>query len=142
MDEQNAPSGRAPAIPLDRLARAYRRIRHEIAELTSEYENKVEVLKDQQQTIKNAIKDIMLEQGATSTRTAAGTVVLTVKTRYNTSDWESMKQFILDHEALDLLERRIHQTNMSQFLEENPGVVPPGLNAFSEYDVSVRKPTS
>jgi len=30
---------------------------------------------------------------------------------------------------------------MAQFLEENPGVVPPGLNSTSEYDISVRKPT-
>jgi hypothetical protein len=31
---------------------------------------------------------------------------------------------------------------MSQFLEENPGLVPPGLNSFSEFDVSVRKQTN
>jgi hypothetical protein len=31
---------------------------------------------------------------------------------------------------------------MKQFLEENPGVVPPGLNSDSEYAITVRKPTS
>jgi len=30
---------------------------------------------------------------------------------------------------------------MSKFLEENPTLVPPGLQADTEYDVSVRKPT-
>jgi hypothetical protein len=30
---------------------------------------------------------------------------------------------------------------MKQFLEENPGVLPPGLNSNAEYDISVRKPT-
>jgi hypothetical protein len=39
------------------------------------------------------------------------------------------------------LEKRIAQTNMAQFLEENPGVVPPGLNSMTEYAISVRKPT-
>jgi hypothetical protein len=48
---------------------------------------------------------------------------------------------MIEHEAIDLLEKRIAQTNMAQFLEENPGVVPPGLNSSSEYDISVRKPT-
>jgi hypothetical protein len=30
---------------------------------------------------------------------------------------------------------------MNKFLEENPTLVPPGLQADTEYDVSVRKPT-
>jgi hypothetical protein len=30
---------------------------------------------------------------------------------------------------------------MSMFLEENPGVLPEGLNSFTEYNISVRKPT-
>jgi len=80
--------------------------------------------------------------GVTSVRTAQGTVVLSVKTRYNTQDWDSFKKFVVEHDAVDLLEKRIAQTNMSQFLEENPGLVPPGLNSSSEYDISVRKPTN
>lgn len=129
-------------IPLGTLARVYRKIRAEMQVIQQDYDTKMEALKAQQDEVKNAIKDIMLAQDATSTRTAYGTVILSIKTRYATQDWDSMKQFIIDNDALDLLERRIHQSNMKQFLEENPGVVPPGLNTFSEYDVSVRKPTS
>ncbi len=129
-------------IPLDRLAKIYRKIRAEIAELTQEYDTKVEALKAQQDEIKNAMKDMMKTMGVTSVRTAQGTVVLSVKTRYNTQDWDSFKKFVVEHDAVDLLEKRIAQTNMSQFLEENPGLVPPGLNSTSEYDISVRKPTN
>lgn len=129
-------------IPLDRLAKIYRKIRSEIAALTQEYDTKVEVLKAQQEELKNAMKDMMKTMGVTSVRTAQGTVVLSVKTRYNTQDWDSFKKFVVEHDAVDLLEKRIAQTNMSQFLEENPGLVPPGLNSHSEYDISVRKPTS
>lgn len=129
-------------IPLDRLAKIYRKIRSEIAALTQEYDTKVEVLKAQQEELKNAMKDMMKTMGVTSVRTAQGTVVLSVKTRYNTQDWDSFKKFVVEHDAVDLLEKRIAQTNMSQFLEENPGLVPPGLNSHSEYDISVRKPTN
>ena len=129
-------------IPLDRLAKIYRKIRTEITTLTQDYDTKVEALKAQQDEIKNAMKDMMKMMGVTSVRTAQGTVVLSVKTRYNTQDWDSFKKFVVEHDAVDLLEKRIAQTNMSQFLEENPGLVPPGLNSSSEYDISVRKPTS
>jgi ribosomal protein L4 len=129
-------------IPLDRLAKIYRKIRSEIATLTQDYDTKVEALKAQQEELKNAMKDMMKTMGVTSVRTAQGTVVLSVKTRYNTQDWDSFKKFVVEHDAVDLLEKRIAQSNMSQFLEENPGLVPPGLNSHAEYDISVRKPTS
>ena len=128
-------------VPLDKLAKIYRKLRSKIADLTQEYDTQVEVLKAQQDEIKNAMKDQMKALGVTSVRTPEGTVVLSVKTRYSTQDWDEFKKFILAHEAIELLEKRIAQTNMKQFLDENPGVVPPGLNSTSEFDISVRKPT-
>ena len=128
-------------IPLDKLAKIYRKLRGKITELTQEYDTKVEVLKSQQDEIKNAMKDQMKALGVTSVRTAEGTVVLSVKTRYSTQDWDEFKKFVLEHEALELLEKRIAQTNMALFLEENPGLVPAGLNSMTEYAISVRKPT-
>jgi nitrogen-specific signal transduction histidine kinase len=129
------------AVPMDKLAKVYRKMATRIQELTQAYENEVEELKRQQDTVKIALKDQMLALGVSSVRTDQGTVVLSTKTRYNTQDWDSFKTFVLQHEAVDLLEKRIAQTNMSTFLEENPGLVPPGLNSVSEYAISVRKPT-
>jgi len=128
-------------IPLDKLARVYRKIRDRVQLLTKEYESQVEELKAQQNEIKIAMKDQMLALGSSSIRTSEGTIVLAQKVRYYTDDWDSFKTFVIEHEALDLFEKRIHQTNMVTFLEENPGVVPAGLNSMTEYDVSVRKPT-
>jgi RAB protein geranylgeranyltransferase component A len=128
-------------VPLDKLARIYRRIRAEITTLTQEYDTKVEALKAQQEELKNAMKDQMKAMGVTSVRTPEGTVVMSVKTVYDTNDWDSFKQFVVANDAVDLLQKRIAQTNMKQFLEENPGLVPPGLNSRAEYDISVRKPT-
>ena len=129
-------------VPLDKLAKVYRKIRTSIQELTTEYETQVEGLKAQQQEISNAIKDHMLVTGVKTVRTDEGTIILSQKTRYSTHDWDSFKSFVLEHQVLDLFEKRIAQTNMKQFLEENPGVVPPGLNSDSEYAITVRKPTS
>jgi len=128
-------------IPMDKLAAVYIKIRTKIAELTKEYDTEIEKLKEQQEQIKFAVKDKMLELGLESMRTTAGTISLTTKTRYNTQDWDSFKNFIVAHDVVDLLEKRIAQGNMKKFLDDNPGLVPPGLNATTEYDISVRKPT-
>ena len=128
-------------IPLDKLVKIYRKLRTRMTALTQEYDTQAEVLKAQQDEVKNAIKEQMKAMGVTSVRTTEGTAVMSVKTRYYTQDWDSFKKFMIEHEAVDLLEKRIAQLNMAQFLEENPGVVPPGLNSTSEFDISVRKPT-
>lgn len=142
-DEEPAPQ-EAPtevSVPMDKLAKVYRKMQSRIQELTAQYESEIEDIKRQQDVVKIALKDQMLKLGVSSVRTDQGTVVLSTKTRYNTQDWDSFKTFVLQHEAVDLLEKRIAQTNMATFLEENPGLVPPGLNSVSEYAISVRKPT-
>ena len=128
-------------VPLDKLARVYRRIRDKIQVMTKDYETAVEELKAQQSEIKNAMKDQMLALGSSSIKTPEGTIILAQKVRYYTDDWDSFKQFVIEHDALDLFEKRIRQTNMVTFLGDNPGVVPSGLNSMTEFDVSVRKPT-
>ena len=128
------------AIPLDKLAMIYRKIRDKISVLTKEYDTQVESLKAQQDQIKFAMKDQMKALGVKSVRTDMGTVTLTTKTRYATQDWDSFKEFILEHKMVDLLEKRIAQLNMAHFLEENPTIVPPGLNSTTEFDITVTKP--
>ena len=128
-------------MPLDKLARIYRKMRTRIQELTQQYESEIEAIKAQQQEVINEIKDIMMATGQKTARTDEGTIMLGTKTRYTTHDWDEFKKFVLAHEALDLFERRISQGNMKQFLEENPTLVPPGLDASTEYTVTVRKPT-
>lgn len=129
-------------LPMDKLARIYMKMRAAIQDVEREYDSKIEALKAQQQEVKNAIKDQMLASGSKSVRTDHGTVMLTEKRRFYTQDWDSFKKFVIEQEAVELLERRIHQTNMGKFLEENPSLVPPGLNSDTEFDVSVRKPTN
>ena len=142
-DEEPAPQ-EAPTdvtVPMDKLAKVYRRMQSRVQELTAQYESEIEDIKRQQDVVKIALKDQMLKLGVSSVRTDQGTVVLSTKTRYNTQDWDSFKEFIKEHDALDLLEKRIAQTNMSTFLADNPNLVPAGLNSTTEYAISVRKPT-
>lgn len=127
-------------IPIDRLTKIYRKIKAKIDQLTQEYDTQVEVLKASQDEIKFAIKDQMKALGVSSVKTEFGTVSMANKTRYSTQDWDSFKQFIVEHDVVDLLEKRIAQTNMAKFLEDNPGVVPPGLNAFSDFEIRITKP--
>lgn len=126
-------------VPIDLLVKIHTKIKSRIDALTKEYDTAVEQLKAQQDEVRFAIKDKMKALGLKSVNTSYGTVSLSTKVRYNTQDWDSFKKFILEHQVVDLLEKRIAQTNMATFLSENPGVVPPGLNSHTEFEIRVTK---
>ena len=135
--EEAAPE--PTGVPLDKLAKVYRKMSAEIQRLTQEYDNATAQIKQQQDTIKTAIKDEMLRLGVKSVRTDGGTISLSTKTRYSTDDWDAFKEFIKENDAIELLEKRISQSNMATFLEENPDAFPPGLQVDSRYTAVIRR---
>ena len=127
------------AVPVDKLAGIYIKIRDARAKLKSDYELQDSELEEQMAVIEEQLLDACKSIGADSIRTSAGTVIRSVKSRYWTNDWDSMYNFVRQHDAFGLLERRIHQANMKQFIEENPSLLPMGLNTDSRYSIVVRR---
>lgn len=123
----------------EQLVTVYIKMRDALVKLQREFDEKEGAIKAQQDMVTQALLEMCKEMGAEGLRTPAGSVFKTVKTRYWTSDWGSMKQFIKDNDALDLMEQRVHQTNMKNFLEENPTLMPPGMNVDSRYSITVRR---
>jgi len=126
-------------VSVEKLTRTYIKIRDRRAQLSAKFKEEDEGLKAQQDKVKRALLDYCKEQDVESVRTSAGLFYRSVKKRYWTSDWESMHKFILEHEVPEFLDKRLNQTNVKQFLEDNPDLLPPGLNVDSEYAISVRK---
>lgn len=128
-------------LPVEKLVSAYRKLRAAIAEEEEAYEAKVASLKEKLDYVTNELLDFCREQNVDSIKTPAGTVSRRVQSRYWASDWEQMYKFIETNNAPFLLEKRIHNQNMKQFLEENPDLLPVGLQVDNKYVVHVRKPT-
>lgn len=127
------------SVPVNKLVAVYIKMRDRRDKLRKEYDDADAKLVEQMDVVTAELLAACESVGANSLRTDAGTVVRWVKTRYWSSDWESLHAFIRENDALNLLEGRIHQTNMRTFLEENPEMRPPGLNADSEYVITVRR---
>ena len=126
-------------LPADRLAGAYIKLRTKREELKKAFEDEDNVLKDKMEKLKGAMLAICNEQNASSIKTGHGTIIRSTKTRYWTDNWGAMYGFIMENEVPELLEKRIAQKNMAQYLEEHPDLTPAGLNQTNEYDVTVRK---
>lgn len=124
---------------LDTLTAIYLKIRDTRAENKRQFENVDKDLEEQQKMLAEQMLDSCKELGADSIKTPHGTIIRSVKSKYWTGDWDSMYRFIKEHDAFGLLEKRLHQTNMKDFLHENPDVMPMGLNVENEYTIVVRR---
>lgn len=112
------------AMPFDKMVRIYRKIGDRITETKATYDALLEELTAQQDVIKTAMRDYMKEQNATSIKTPYGLAIMSKTTRYSTNDWDGFKKFVVEHDALDLFEKRIAQKNMAEFREANPDLLP------------------
>ena len=127
------------SLPLDKLAAIYIKIRDAKDKLTADYKQQYADLEDQMGVLEAEMLGVCKHMNADSIRTKAGTIIRSIKSRYWTNDWDSMYRFIKDNDAYGLLEKRLHQTHMKEFLSENPDLLPMGLNVESEYTVVVRR---
>ena len=122
-----------------RLTETYLKIKAKRAELSAEFKDKDSELADNLEIVKRALLKYCEDEGVESVKTSAGMFYRSVKTRYWTSDWESMYKFVMENNVPEFFDKRLNQGNVRQFLEDNPDLVPKGLNVDSEFAIAVRK---
>ena len=126
-------------IPINTIVDTYIRIRDTKDALTNKYKAEAAELDEQMAVLKHKLLEVSKETGVTSFSTSNATAYRTIKKRFWTNDWESFYGFMREHGAMELLEKRIHQMNMKEFMEQNPDAHPPGLNIDSEYEITIRR---
>lgn len=127
-------------VNTEQLVEAFIAIRDQREKLLREYEAADKALKAESAQIESALLDICNNVNADSIKTGHGTVMRKLNERFFCQDWENFYKFVLDNEAVQLLERRIHQGNFKEFMKEHEGDgLPPGVNVMREFGVTVRK---
>jgi hypothetical protein len=123
----------------DKLVTVFIKMRDAKTKLMREAEEKAAEIQTQMDAVEQALLEICKQTGQDGGRTTHGSFTRSIKTRYETTNWPKMYEFIKAQDLPQLLEQRIHQTNMKQFLQENPDLLPEGLNVNSRYAVTVRR---
>lgn len=125
------------------LSTEYIKIRTEREVLKEKFDNEDKVFTDQLAEIENKLVQIMLADNTTSMSTEKTIIIKRVMKRYNPTNWEAVYRLVDKYKAYGVLHKRIHDTNMRDFLEEHPDEYPEGLNVDSRYAVTVkRKPST
>ena len=130
-------------VKVDSLVKAYLAIRLERDKLAKKYQQEDSEFKDQMNRLESAMLETCDDVGAETLRTESGTIIKTLKENFVCGDWDNFKTFVLENQALELLQQRISQANFKEFLStrEEEGL-PPGISTMREFKITVRKPTA
>ena len=127
---------------LEELVKIYLTIRTERERIESDWKRHDDELMQEMKLLEQSMLTVCNDTNASSIRTESGTVIRSLKERFTTNDWDNFKKFILENQAVDLLERRIHQGNFKEFIAEHKDEgLPPGVNVMREFTIVVRKPS-
>jgi len=123
----------------DKIIAAYIKIRDSIATIKQRHTEELRTLEEQLEVLSQELLERCEAAGGNLSVPNVGRVTRRVSKQYWTSDWPAMYQMIKEHDAFHLLQQRFTNKAMEQFLEENPKLVPPGLNLDSKMTVTVTR---
>jgi hypothetical protein len=127
-------------VNTEELVEAYLNLRTQRERLEQKYEAEDALLKEDMMKLETAMLEVCNSINADSIKTSHGTVMRKINERFFCQDWDGFYKYVLDNEAVQLLERRIHQGNFKQHLKDIEGDgLPPGVNVMREFGVTVRR---
>jgi len=128
------------SVNTEQMVDAYLAIRNEREKLLREYEAQDSRLKEDMAKIEAALLTVCNDINADSIKTSHGTVIRKLNERFYCNDWDNFRKYVLEREAIELLERRIHQSNFKQHMSESEADgLPPGVSVMREFGITVRK---
>ena len=105
-------------------------------------EKEIKKIKEERSQVQAILLEACKHLKSDSLKNKVGTLTRRVKKRYWTTDWPSMYKFIKEKGLMEFMEKRLHQTNIKEYLVEHPDELPPGLQSSAEYASSIRRSKS
>jgi hypothetical protein len=126
-------------VTLDRVVKAFVKIRDKRSEEKRAWEAKDRELKDQQETLESFLLGTMQTLGAKSVKTDHGTVYSAIEVTPQASDWDAFYAWVAEENAFEALEKRIKKTFVVAYMEDHDGELPPGVQVFRQHTVTIRR---
>ena len=129
-------------LKLDELVQTYLTIRNEREKIAREYEARDAQLEDELDAIEQVMLSACNEIQAESIKTESGTIIKSTKETYTCGDWGNFKEFVMENQAIELLQQRLHQANFKEFVNNRKEEgLPPGISTLREVTITVKRPT-
>lgn len=128
------------SVSLDKVVQAYAAIRDARAAKRQQFDAEDAVMETDQHKLKALMLQLLNETGAKSIATDHGTAYRSEKIKVAAADWNVIYDWIReDPDRFEALEKRLKSTFVKQYMDDNDGAVPPGMNVHREYEITVRR---
>lgn len=114
-------------------------LRDLLAARKAEYELSIEPLKARYAKGEAYLTNRLEEAGHEKFSTAAGTVFTTTRVSGSVKDKGAFRDYVAETSEVDLLEIRVSQSALKEFIERTGGDVPPGVSVSTVRTLSIRR---
>lgn len=119
---------------------AYMELRRKKERIEADMQDALKKLKGTMTMIESWLMEKADNDGVSSFKSSAGTAFLTTVDFAQVTDWDATLEFIMKHNALHMLEKRVSKKAVREYIEE-ASEVPPGIHYGKKLTINIRKPT-
>lgn len=128
------------AINLDQVVKAHQAIKDARTAKRHAWEEADALLEADMQKLKVYMLGLLNATGTKSMATEHGTVYRREVLKPSGADWGAIWEWAKANDGMDIFERRLKVTFIKEFMDQNDGAIPPGINIHREFEVAVRRP--
>jgi hypothetical protein len=125
--------------PLGTRVAQYIQLRNKIKQMDDEHDAKMKPFKDALVQLNGIILAGIAAEGVESIATPLGTAYRYTKKSATIADGSEFRRFVIGSEAFDLVDWRANAKAVEDFINENGGNPPPGVNYNETALIGVRK---
>ena len=123
------------------LIARYRNLRDEQAKAKAAFAAAVKPTMARMDLIETTLKARLIDRGAKSVATDAGTAYKSVVTSVQVKDWAAFLEHVIENEAWFLLERRASKSEIVAAIDDGEPL-PPGLALAQKVNLNIKKPVA
>jgi hypothetical protein len=126
------------ATDINRLVSAYTNLRRAREQLAREFKKKDSELKEKMALLDVYLLKTLQDTKQKSARTESGTAYIFPDTNFACADWNKAFRFMVQHDAFEMVQKRLNKKYLTDYMEEHKGKLPPAIKAHTELSVRVR----
>ena len=128
-------------IDMEKRTEQYIKLRDLKQEIEAKHKEELKPINEALDGLKEVLKAGLDQVNADSLKTDCGTVSFTTRASASLADKDAFWAYVVSTGSWELLDYKANVTAVRDWIENNNGNQPPGVNYNSFRDVNVRRPT-
>lgn len=130
----------SPQFQVDNVIAKYLELRDKVDQIEGAAKAQTEGLKAQMKIIEGWLHQQMQKIGTDQFKVkGVGTAFTKTSDFCSVADWNTVLDFVRQNEAWHLLTKGVTKTAVVEFIDQNDGVPPPGVNYGTKLEVQIRR---